>query len=365
LDGVKAADLCLVNTCTVTKEADRSSLNLIRRLVRLSPKPKIIVTGCLAERAPKLVASIPGVDGLLTLAERHRLIRDKLVSPQRSRATLKIQDGCDGGCSFCISSRLRGRPCSRPIPKIKEEIEELSAQGYEEIVLVGLNLGAYGQELGSSLVELLRELSKLPRRPRIRLSSLSPQVITPQFLTLFKELPLCRHLHLPLQSGDPEILSHMGRNYTPDEYRDRVELAADLVPGICIGTDLLVGYPGEDGEAFERTLRLVSSLPIAYLHVFSYSRRPGTPAAELEETVSLDEKRRRSKILRQLGLEHSYRYRLGFLEETLAAVAEPDGCLTDNYIRVKLSNNHLRAGQRISVKITQVLPHETRGEWKP
>lgn len=354
--------LCLVNTCTVTREADRSSLNLIRRLARLSPKPKILVTGCLAERAPGLLSSIPGVDGILSLRERDRMSSLHLVLPQRSRAILKVQDGCDEGCSFCIASRLRGRPRSKPVERVKEEIAQLKSQGYEEVVLVGLNLTSYGRDLGTSLVGLLRALSPVLDLPRIRLSSLSPQAVTPELLGLFRELPLARHLHLPLQSGDPEVLERMGRNYTPEEYRRRVELAFKLVPGICIGTDLLVGFPGEDGPGFERTFELVSSLPIAYLHVFSYSKRPGTPAFELPETVSPNEKRRRSRTLRQLGVELSYRYRRGFLGQTLDGVAEPGGCLTDNYIRVKLPSDGCRPGSRISVRITRVLPAQTWGE---
>lgn len=361
LSRAEESEICLVNTCTVTREADRSSLNLVRRLARLSPKPKILVTGCLAERAPALLRSLPGVDGVFSLKERDRLISGHLVLPQRSRAILKVQDGCDEGCGFCIASRLRGRPRSKPVSKVKEEVKELGCQGYKEVVLVGLNLRAYGQDLGTSLIGLLRALSTLPDLPRIRLSSLSPLAVTPELLKLFGELPLARHLHLPLQSGDHKVLKRMGRSYTPEEYREKVELAFRLVPGVCIGTDLMVGFPGEDGSRFERTFELVSSLPIAYLHVFSYSKRPGTPAYGLPETVSSYEKRRRSQALRKLGVELSYRYRRGFLGQTLDGIAEPGGCLTENYIRVKLRHNR-PPGSRIRVRITRVLPDETWGE---
>lgn len=354
--------LVLINTCTVTKEADRTSLNFIYRATRLQPKPEVLVTGCLVDRNRERVENIPGVDRIFSLSEKSRIIKDVLVMPERSRATLKIEDGCDNSCSFCISSRLRGRVKSKTLSRVIEEVKALRDEGYREIILVGLNLCSYGKDISSSLLKLLRETSKIPGLPRVRLSSLQPDGISDELLDLFGELPLCRHLHLSLQSGDDRVLKLMGRGYTSSQFRDLVMKIYKRIPGVCIGADVIVGFPSEDEESFLHTKNLLKSLPLSYFHIFPYSPRPDTPAYEYGDPVSKEEKRKRVRELRELSQKKFYNYRKGFTGTTLKAIAEAKGfCLTDNYIRVKISDG-VRPKSLIGIKITQVSPYQTMGE---
>ncbi len=354
--------LVFINTCTVTKEADRTSLNFIYRAIRLKPKPKVFVTGCLVDREREKLENIPGVDRIFSLSEKSEMIKDVLVMPERSRATIKIEDGCNNSCSFCISSRLRGRVRSKPLSKIEEEVRALRDKGYREIVLVGLNLCSYGRDISSSLTELLKRLSKISGLPRIRLSSLQPDGISDELLDLFEELPLCRHLHLSLQSGDDRVLRLMGRGYTSSQLRDLVLKIYKRIPGVCIGADVIVGFPSEDEEAFLHTESLLESLPFSYFHIFPYSPRPNTPAYEYGDPVPKEEKRRRVRELRVLSQRKSYNYRKGFIGKTLRAVVESKGVsLTDNYIKVEIGEG-VMPKSLIDIRITEVLPSKTIGE---
>ena len=356
--------LVLINTCTVTKEADRTSLNLIYRATRLRPKPEVVVTGCLVQRDVQRVKNILGVDRVFSLSEKAQMIENILVMPDRSRATLKIEDGCDNSCSFCIASRLRGGVKSKPLIKIKKEIEALRDEGYREVVLVGLNLCSYGKDISSSLVELLKELSKIPELPRIRLGSLQPDTIDDELLELFGSLPLCRHLHISLQSGDDKVLRDMGRDYISSQCRDLIMRIHKKIPGVCLGADVIVGFPSEDEDAFLKIREYLESLPFSYFHIFSYSPRPDTPAYRYGDPVLREEKKRRVRELRKLSQQKSCDYRRRFVGKTLEAIAETRGyCLTDNYIRVSLKDEVIPKSL-IDIKITQVLPHQTRGGGK-
>jgi threonylcarbamoyladenosine tRNA methylthiotransferase MtaB len=323
-------------------------------MTNLSPKPKIVVTGCLVERCPEKINRIAGVDAVLTMAAKEQFISGSEVWTERSRPFLKIQEGCPNSCSFCSASRIRGKPRSKAIEDVTLEIESLRDRGYGEIVLVGLNVGAYGADVGSSLVRLLRELRTIQDLPRIRLSSLEPDAITAELLRLWDELPLCRHLHIPLQSGSDRVLKAMARNYSSAEYAERITTIARSIPAIALGTDVIVGFPAEDEGAFLETKHLLERLPFAYFHVFSYSPRPGTPAYDLGDPIPKAEKRRRSQILRELGSKKSLEYRQRFLGQVLPVVVEGHNrALTDNYIRVEL-------GHRDHPKSAQALVHPLR-----
>ena len=305
------ADVYVINTCTITAEADADSRQLARRAIRRNPSALVVVTGCYAQAAPETVAAIPGVDLVLGNQEKGRLFTflrevrkngapevrvgaiaglrrfdgDEYgpgIDPDRTRAFLKVQDGCDYACSFCIVPAVRGPNRSLPPGRILDEIARLHAGGFPEVVLTGIHLGTYGRELSprTSLVELCRRIVALPESPRIRLSSLDPHEVTPELIELLATAGrFCRHLHLPLQSGDEGVLRRMRRGHTAAEFRSLVERLVGAVPGIAVTADVIVGFPGEDGHAFQATRDLLKSLPLAGLHVFGYSKRAGTEAA--------------------------------------------------------------------------------------
>jgi threonylcarbamoyladenosine tRNA methylthiotransferase MtaB len=365
------ADAYVINTCTITAEADADSRRLARQAVRRNPSALVAVTGCYAQAAPGAAAAIPGVDLVLGNGEKPHLlthVRDARkgggtrvlvgdaggrreladygpgIDPDRTRAFLKVQDGCNYRCSFCIVPEVRGGNRSQRPERILAEIRRLQAAGFPEVVLTGIHLGTYGRDLDprTSLSDLCLRIAGLGETPRFRLSSLDPHEVTPDLIRLLKESPrFCRHLHLPLQSGDERILRRMRRGHTAAEFRELVERLAIEVPGIAVSGDVIVGFPGEDDEAFQRTYDLLDALPIAGLHVFSYSRRPGTDAAGYPHQVSKAVKAERSRALRTLAGQKAQVFRRRFCGETLAVVIldrdGPDGLLeglSDNYLRV-------------------------------
>ena len=377
-----AADAYVINTCTITAEADADSRRLARQAVRRNPSALVAVTGCYAQAAPEAVAAIPGVDLILGNGEKSQLVahlrdarknggarlfvgdardRGKVddygpgIDPDRTRAFLKVQDGCNYRCSFCIVPEVRGGNRSLEPDRILEEIGRLNAAGFPEIVLTGIHLGTYGRDLSepTSLTALCLRIASLDEAPRIRLSSLDPHEVKPDLIRLLAESPrFCRHLHLPLQSGDEGILRRMRRGHTAAQFRELTERLAAEVPGIAVSGDVIVGFPGEDDEAFRRTYDLVTALPMAGLHVFSYSRRPGTEAAAHPHQVSKAVKAERSRALRALAARKAHAFRRRFLGETLVVVVldreGPDGLLeglSDNYLPVWFSGDpSLRGG---------------------
>jgi threonylcarbamoyladenosine tRNA methylthiotransferase MtaB len=361
------ADLVVLNTCTVTAAADEDVRQAVRRVHRENPSARILVTGCYAQRAPEELAAMPGVEwvvgnshktqiaDLVTSAPYHGNIligdifaqHDFLSAPvedaagDRTRPNLKIQDGCNNRCSFCIIPFVRGRSRSAPADQVVTQVRAL-AQRYREVVLSGINLGRWGREPGSRmrLPDLLRRLLAETPVERLRLSSIEPMDWSDDLLDLVASSPLiARHVHAPLQSGSDRILRLMHRKYRPRHYADRVEKARALMPEAAIGADVMVGFPGERDEDFEESRRFIASLPFTYLHVFTYSERPGTPAAESAEAVPMPVRKERNRILRELAAAKNREFRVRMIGKTLSAVTlhEPMTALTDNYLKVELA----------------------------
>ncbi|MBC7326086.1 MAG: tRNA (N(6)-L-threonylcarbamoyladenosine(37)-C(2))-methylthiotransferase MtaB, partial [Moorella sp. (in: Bacteria)] len=345
------ADVYIVHTCTVTHISDRKSRQLIRRAVRANPEAVVAVTGCYAQVAPGEVLAIPGVDLVVGTRDRRRLVElvEKarqegaplnavrahepgeafeelpLVEVSRARAFLKIQEGCEEFCTYCIVPYARGPLRSREPEAILKEVRRLVAAGYLEIVLTGVHTGAYGRDLpgGMDLAGLLQRLVRVPGLTRLRISSIDPLDFTPELkAVLVGEEVICPHYHIPLQSGDDRILQKMGRRYSGQYY---VELIASLRSGrprAAFTTDVMVGFPGETEEQFQNTVNVVKEAALAGIHVFPYSPRRGTPAATFPGQVPPQVKRERERRLLQLARHLSRHYAREFLQETLAVLVE-------------------------------------------
>lgn len=331
------ADVCFVNTCTVTATADRSSIQLVRRACRQRPKPRVVVLGCLAERAPAMVGGVDGVDEIWGNERKQRAIAGQVPLTRRSRATLKIQDGCASGCAFCVVSRLRGDPRSTPITEVCRQVSRLVASGFREIVLTGLNLGSYGREAGSSLAGLLGELVKVDNRFRIRLASLEPDTVGAELLEALGNPRVCPHFHLPLQSGSSRLLAAMGRGCDAGHFEEIVGSIRRVRPDATLGTDLIVGLPGEEDDDFAATATLIERLEFSYLHVFPFSPRPGTPANCRRGLPTRQLVRARVERLRRLSTALKKAHERSCLGQVRTILVErQDWGLTDNYLRVRL-----------------------------
>jgi threonylcarbamoyladenosine tRNA methylthiotransferase MtaB len=356
------ADVCVLNTCVVTAEAERKSRHRVRALARVNPEMHIAVVGCYATLVPKHCADLPGVrwvvpneekDGLIEAVGRDEAnrVKDAAISDSplglprpcgRTRAFVKVQDGCDNHCTYCIVRLLRGPSRSRPLVEVVAEVQALVDEGCQEAVLTGVNLGAYGRDLGQSggLRELIQALLADTDLPRLRLSSLEPWDVDGGFFRLWEDGRLCRQLHLPLQAGCDETLRCMGRRITTAAFARLVETARAAVPDMAVSTDVIVGFPGEDEAAFRASYDFVAAMGFARLHVFPYSERPGTPAALLPGRVGREEAHERARVMRELGNEQARRFRRRFLGREMAVLWEQrrrDGLwagLTDNYIQV-------------------------------
>ncbi|MBP2672512.1 MAG: modification enzyme, MiaB family [candidate division NC10 bacterium] len=383
------ADVYVINTCTITADADADSRQLARRAVRRNPSALVVVTGCYAQAAPEAVAAIPGVDlvvgnrekaGLLTEIDRvrkngtpHVLVSDVAtaspmdgdaygpgIDPDRTRAFLKVQDGCNYGCSFCIVPAVRGPNRSQQPEHILAAIRRLHAAGFPEVVLTGIHLGTYGRDLSprTTLSALCGAIAALPEAPRVRLSSLDPHEVTPELIRLLADSPrFCRHLHLPLQSGDEGVLRRMRRGHTAAEFQALVERLAAAAPMMAVTGDVIVGFPGEGTEAFRSTYGLVETLPLAGLHVFSYSRRPGTDAAGYADQIPKEVKIERSRALRGLAARKAQAFRQRVVGEVLEVVVlrrdGPAGLLeglSDNYLRVWFAGGSALRGAIVYVR---------------
>ncbi len=386
-----AADVYVVNTCTITAEADADSRRLVRQAVRRNPSAVVAVTGCYAQAAPQAVAAIPGVDLVLGNGEKADLLthlrrvwengdaqvlvadiasRRRIddygpgIGTDRTRAFLKIQDGCNYHCSFCIVPEVRGPNRSQQPQAILGEIRRLHAAGFPEVVLTGIHLGTYGRDLSpaTSLADLCRRIADLPEAPRFRLSSLDPHEVKADLIRFLADSSrFCRHLHLPLQSGDEGVLRRMRRGHTAAQFRELVERLVAEVPGIAVSGDVIVGFPGEDDRAFQNTYDLLEAVPIAGMHVFTYSRRPGTDAAGYPDHVLKAVKAERSQRLRALVARKTQAFRSRFLGETLELVVldrgGPDGLLeglSDNYLRVWFAGEPGLRGGIVRVRVEQV-----------
>jgi len=365
------AQVCVINTCTVTEKADRECRQIVRRALRHSPDAYVIVVGCYAQLAPEVIASIDGVDMVLGSSEKFRLFdyADRefrkeqtprvQVSPVdeaaafgpaysfgqvgRSRAFLKVQDGCDYTCSFCTIPLARGESRSQSIKESVRQAELLVAEGFKEIVLTGVNIGDYGRKDNGSLLELLTKLEHVDGLQRLRISSIEPNLITDELIEFWtSSRVLVPHFHIPLQSGSDEILHKMRRRYGSDYYRDLITRIRNRVPTAGIGVDVIVGFPGETNQYFEDTYRFLVDLPISYLHVFTYSERNNTPASEYDAKVDPPERSRRTKMLRILSEKKRRAFMEKFLHQDVKVLFEESSKngyikgLTPEYIRVSV-----------------------------
>jgi len=363
---VRGAAAFVINTCSVTHVADRKARHLVRQARRLSPDAEIVLTGCYAETAPADIGQIIGADAVLTNAEKPQ-IAERLLShlegrgdpyagcptpvrnPLRTRAFIKIQEGCDELCAFCIVPYTRGRERSVPIADVVRQIQEREADSVLEVVLTGTQLGNYGRDLGWPREEqgprrLLAELLERTSLPRIRTSSLQAQDIGPHLLALWSDARLCPHFHIPLQSGSDAVLGPMRRRYSADEYRQAISLIRKHVPAAAITTDVIAGFPGETDADFEATLRLCQESAFADMHCFPYSRRPHTGADRMDGHLPPRTRRERLERLLTLQKRSSQAYRQGRLGDTAEVLWEEqtDGRwqgLTGDYVRVYASSD--------------------------
>jgi len=377
------ADLVVLNTCTVTAEADSDVRSTVRRVHRENPNAKILVTGCYAQRSPDELAAMPGVEWvvgnshkiqiaeIVTAAPYHSQIhigdifadQQFLSAPvedaagDRTRPNLKIQDGCNNRCSFCIIPFVRGRSRSAPVEQVIEQVRNLSTN-FREVVLSGINLGRWGREPGFTmrLAGLVRLLLNETGIERIRLSSVEPMDFSDELLTLMADSPrIAKHVHAPLQSGSDTVLRRMHRKYRPRHYADRVLKAREWMPDAAIGADVMVGFPGESDEEFEQSRSFIESMPFTYLHVFTYSERPGTPAAEVANQVPMPVRKQRNKVLRELAAQKNLAFRESMVGQTLSAVTLGDDntALTSNYLKVELAEAR-PANQLVDLRIEGV-----------
>ncbi|MBU0768685.1 MAG: tRNA (N(6)-L-threonylcarbamoyladenosine(37)-C(2))-methylthiotransferase MtaB [Proteobacteria bacterium] len=328
------ADLCIINTCTVTQKASMQSRQTVRQFIRSNPQAKIVVTGCYAQTEPDAIKKIDGVHHIIGHGDKHNipdivlsqekslpspsLIRRNIlhelhfkqipvtVFGNRTRPFLKIQDGCDTFCTYCIVPYARGRSRSMPLEGVLKNIHCLKQAGFHEVVLTGVHLGAYGLDLSpqTSLTALLDHIRESNAMDRVRLSSIEPHELTQDIIKLVAETEIfCDHFHIPLQSGDDRILEKMHRPYTSSFFIDLIVKIKDQVPDAAIGVDILIGFPGETEKAFENTYSLIEKLPITYLHVFPFSPRPGTPAGKYPQKVPQKTIKARCEKMRRLGNE--------------------------------------------------------------
>lgn len=371
VDPDQAADIYLLNTCTVTHIADRKCRNLLRVAHRRNTGALIVVTGCYAERAASEVGTIEGVGLVVGNREKTRLIemvRDRVngdggcerggvfqsASPFRTRALVKIQEGCSRSCSFCVVPRVRGRERSRPGDEIVAEVRSRVAEGYKEVVLTGTRIGSY--EFDGGLRGLIERILRETGVERLRLSSLEPCDLTTQLLELWQDSRLCRHIHLPLQSGCDRVLERMGRAYSVAEYERAAKLAREAIQDLSLTTDVMVGFPGESEAEFEESLRFCEYMGFAGIHVFPYSARPGTKAANMGDRVNDEEKKRRTQLMLGLARRSARRFREMFMGRSMEVLWEgsKDGIsfgLTDNYMRVFVAGHQPLANQILPTRI--------------
>lgn len=392
------ADVYVINTCTVTNLGDRKSRQFIRRSKKRNPDSIIAVVGCYAQTASEEVMDIEGVNLVLGTNERARIVElveslnmnekinyvnnimevkefeelsiEKIKG--KTRAFLKIQEGCNQYCSYCIIPYARGPIRSRHLENIIAEVKRLSKNGFKEIVLTGIHIASYGKDLkDTTLIDVIKSVQEIGGIERIRLSSVEPTLLTEEFIKEVKAIPkFCHHLHISLQSGSDETLKRMNRRYDTKEYRRIVKNLRREIPGIAITTDIIVGFPGETEEEFETTYNFVKEMNFSQIHVFKYSPRKGTPAAEYKNQVAGDIKNLRSDRIIKLGNEMMSSYMKEFINKELKVLFEAhydrnnniiEG-LTENYIRVAAPGNENYIGKIVRTNITGIKNDIMSGE---
>jgi threonylcarbamoyladenosine tRNA methylthiotransferase MtaB len=410
---ISDASIIVLNTCTVTASADQDARAAVRRAHRENPAAQIVVTGCYAQRAPEELASLPGVTQVIGNSHKHQLAdiviprslasdptfvplstlrtengqprtalfvsdifahTELLAAPvfdapnERTRPNLKVQDGCDNRCSFCVIPYVRGQSRSMKLDQVIQEARSLVGAGYRELVISGINLGRWGRDLdgstrsseetsGQRLVHLIRAILHHTELEKLRVSSVEPMDWTDELIGLVAESPrIAKHAHVPMQSGSDAVLRRMHRKYRPWHYRERILQIREAMPTAAIGADVMVGFPGESEAEFAETHRMIEELPFTYLHVFTYSARPGTRAADMPSQVPVPIARERSRILRELGEEKKLAFMRSFLGRSVEAITLAGGtetfragtpirqnlkeafteALTDNYLKLRL-----------------------------
>ena len=371
------ADIYVINTCSVTENADKECKQIVRKIQQKSPDSFIVITGCYAQLKPTEIAQIKGVDLVLGAAEKFNLlhhlkdlqkgdptkiacsdideIQDFHASysiHDRTRTFLKVQDGCDYNCSFCTIPLARGSSRSNTIDNVLNQVHQIAEKGVQEIVLTGINLGDFGKQPNiqstqkqENFYELLKRLDAVENIPRFRISSIEPNLLTDEIIEFVaKSKRIMPHFHIPLQSGCNEILKQMQRRYKKELYTERVKLIKEKMPHCCIGVDVIVGFPGETDEYFNETFEYLHQLDISYLHVFTYSERENTKALQIKPIVPIQIRKERSKILRNLSYQKMQYFQHQFIGTTRKVLFEKvDKNLilqgyTDNYIRVSTIN---------------------------
>jgi threonylcarbamoyladenosine tRNA methylthiotransferase MtaB len=384
IDFEQGADLVLVNTCTVTAATDSQSRNLIRRAKRLNPAARVIVTGCYAQVDSQALIDLPEVSLVIGNQEKAHLIellcaenddtkvhvgdirRHKSIEPlnihtfaQRSRAFVQIQNGCDAFCAYCIIPYARGRSRSVVVADVVAQVEELSRSGYPELVLTGIHIGRYGQDLSpqSDLLALLRAIEHSSFSGRLRLGSLEPNELSSELLAYIAAAEwICPHFHIPLQAGDDAVLARMNRHYTCADFSALLDKIHKSIPGVAIGLDIIAGFPAETEAEFNNTLAFVESLDISHLHVFPFSKRQGTPAATMPGQINGHLIKDRAAQLRKIGEAKNRVYRNSFIGKTLEIVIESgvkdelQKGVAENYLPVWVQAHNLPQGQLVRVK---------------
>lgn len=383
------ADVYVINTCSVTHLSEKKSRQLIRKAIKTNPAAVVAAAGCYAQVSPEQLEEISGVDIIVGTRERRRMVelvedfmqkrsRINIVGdvmtdgefediplsqvPDRTRAFLKIQDGCTNFCTYCIIPYARGPLKSRPLASVQREAEKLVQAGFKEIVLSGIHLGAYGRDLGETvtLVDAVKTVLAVDGLTRLRLGSLESIEVETELIALMQtDERICRHLHLPLQAGSDRILAAMNRQYTTAEFADLLAGIRQQLPDIAITTDIIVGFPGETEELFQDSLAFAAQMQFARTHVFPYSKRKGTPAAEYLGQVPEAVKKERVQAMLDVAACSSAAYNRTFIGRTAAVLFEEqdtalvDG-LTDTYIRVYADNNGLCSGRIVKVRLERV-----------
>jgi threonylcarbamoyladenosine tRNA methylthiotransferase MtaB len=385
------ADLTIINTCTVTNSADSGSRAAIRQAIRNSPKGRIAVTGCYAQVSPDEIKSIQGVDMILGNDEKYKIfnyldeiregkIEEPLVyvndeggfaqvsedgfvsATSRARAFLKVQEGCNYYCSYCIIPFSRGRARSRSLADSVQEASRLADEGYQEIVLTGINIGTYDFENGKqyTLVDLLDALQNVNGIERIRLSSIEPNTVSDDLLHLARESKvICPHLHIPLQSGNDDQLQAMNRKYCIEEYQGLMDRFSKTLPHAALGSDVIVGFPGETEEHFENTLNFIQSNPFTYLHIFRYSDRKGTAASKMPNKVDPQTIKKRSQVLHQLSKKLKTAYYQKYLGQKLTVLFDQTKNgkqvgYTENYLQVSVESPQDIRKQILDVELIDI-----------
>jgi threonylcarbamoyladenosine tRNA methylthiotransferase MtaB len=363
----ESPDLCIINTCTVTSKSDYQCRQLIRRALRTGAE--VVVTGCYSEVAESVIRSISPEIKIIKNSEKNNILnilgnhnKGKSLKFNRARPFVKIQDGCSFSCTYCIIPKARGRPRSRPIEEIVEEIQAIEKAGYKEVVLTGIHIGLYGVDTAGkvTLSKLIRTLLDTTDNIRIRLSSLEINEITDEIIELLQNKRLCPHLHLPLQSGDDSILRTMKRPYTTDNYLKKVEIVLDKIDNLALGTDIIVGFPGEGEKEFKNTKKFIESIPFSYMHIFPYSRRPSTLASQMDKQVPSIVKKERARLLREIDQKKRVLYRKAQIGRILEVIEEKtvgNGLKvgkSENYINVYFENPCVKGSQLLKVKILKL-----------